>query len=67
MRIGAGSAPHAPDDHLELFSKLPAQIHEEMDVERLIFNFPAAPPGCLRPRSASSRSACIATALRPNT
>lgn len=41
LRIAAWFCTHAHDDHLDLFAKLLRLHHEEMDLQRIIFNFPA--------------------------
>lgn len=41
IRIAAWFCTHAHDDHMDLFGKLVRLYHDELDVQRLIFNFPA--------------------------
>lgn len=41
IRVAAWMCTHAHDDHLDVFGKLIRLHHDEMDVQRLIFNFPA--------------------------
>lgn len=50
MRIAGWFCTHAHDDHLDLFAKLLRKYHGEMDVERLIFNFPACSSWLLAPQ-----------------
>lgn len=41
IRIAAWFCTHAHDDHMDLFGKLVRLYHDELDVQRLLFNFPA--------------------------
>ncbi len=41
MRIAAWFCTHFHDDHTDMFCKLLRKYSEELDVERVIFNFPA--------------------------
>lgn len=42
IRIAGWFCTHAHDDHLDMFSKLIRFHHDEMDLQRIIFNFPAS-------------------------
>lgn len=50
MRIAGWFCTHAHDDHMDLFAKLLRKYHGEMDVERVIFNFPACSSWLLAPQ-----------------
>lgn len=39
IRVAAWFCTHAHGDHIEMFSKLVRFYHDELDVERLVFNF----------------------------
>lgn len=42
LRIAAWFCTHAHNDHMDLFGKLLRLYHEEIDLERVIFNFPSS-------------------------
>ncbi len=42
IRIAGWFCTHAHDDHSDLFCKLLRKYHDQLDVERIIFNFPAS-------------------------
>ncbi len=50
IRIAGWFCTHAHDDHLDLFAKLLRKYHAELDVERLIFNFPACSSWLIAPQ-----------------
>lgn len=41
IRVAAWFCTHAHDDHMDVFTKLLRLYHDQMDVERVIFNFAA--------------------------
>ena len=41
IRIAAYYVTHAHDDHMDLFSKLIKVYHEELQLERVVYNFPS--------------------------
>lgn len=50
IRVAGWFCTHAHNDHVELFSKLLRKFHDELDVERLIFNFPSSSHWIITPQ-----------------
>lgn len=51
IRIAGWFCTHAHDDHMDLFSKLMRFHHDELELERAIFNFPAQENYMLMPQA----------------